>query len=328
MVAAPARSAAAVPHRQQFLKKSGASLERGAEDRGLIRRSIEGILVMGDARALTPLSQADYDAIEAAVMETARGRWFMAEYARRNRQADTLQLLESIHRIERVVSVGMLEGGREDNLTEAAELISDLRADLERVSGKADAQGSGLAAQIESAAETVHTAIEKIQEAAWELREAGADEALCDRLDQRSAEISTATGIVDGFVQRIDKIADTIAMLDTSLRVFGEISREGGASLEAIAPTTEHRAPDSDAPATPSAEPAPGAASFVEDQSPLRINDRAGPEARIGTVHLLDDDIVFGDDASRPPFAATATSEAGLREIDSFTADRKLAYFV
>jgi len=30
-----------------------------------------------------PLSEADYDLIEAAVMETGRGRWFLAEYARR-----------------------------------------------------------------------------------------------------------------------------------------------------------------------------------------------------------------------------------------------------
>ena len=282
-------------------------------------------MVMGDARALTPLSQADYDAIEAAVMETARGRWFMAEYAKRNRQADTLQLLDSIQRIERVVNVGMQGDGREDNITEAAELISDLRADLERISGKANGQGSGLAAQIESAADIIIAATENIQEAAWALREAGADEALCSRLDQRSAEISNAIGVVDGLVQKIDKIADTIAMLDTSLRVFSEISREGGAGFEAGATVA------ASAPATPPARRAEpqSEVAILEDEGPLRISDEA-PEARIATVHLLDDDIVFDDAivASHPPLAATATSEAGLREIDSFTADRKLAYFV
>ena len=36
-----------------------------------------------------PLTDADYEAIEAAVVETNRGRWFLAEYARRNRHADT-----------------------------------------------------------------------------------------------------------------------------------------------------------------------------------------------------------------------------------------------
>ena len=47
-----------------------------------------------------PLSEADYEAIEGAVMETARGRWFLAEYARRNRHADTTMLLKALDRIE------------------------------------------------------------------------------------------------------------------------------------------------------------------------------------------------------------------------------------
>ena len=153
---------------------------------------------MGDARSLTPLSQADFEAIEAAVLETARGRWFMAEYAKRNRQSDTMQLLGAIQRIERVVGLGVQETSRETNLIEAAALISDLRADLERVSGKADIRSSGLAVQIEKAAGTVLSATEAIQEAAWELREAGAEEGLCDRLDRQSTEISTAIGVVDG----------------------------------------------------------------------------------------------------------------------------------
>lgn len=42
----------------------------------------------------------DYEAIEAAVMDTARGRWFLAEFARRNRTADTQLLLQAIERLE------------------------------------------------------------------------------------------------------------------------------------------------------------------------------------------------------------------------------------
>jgi hypothetical protein len=46
------------------------------------------------------LPEEDYEAIEAAVMETARGRWFLMEFARRNRNADTKVLLEAISRLE------------------------------------------------------------------------------------------------------------------------------------------------------------------------------------------------------------------------------------
>jgi hypothetical protein len=63
-----------------------------------------------------PVSDADYEAIETAIMETARGRWFLSEYARRHRHADTLMLLAGINALH-----GSLQ----------ANLRSDLAATLE-----------------------------------------------------------------------------------------------------------------------------------------------------------------------------------------------------
>ena len=50
-----------------------------------------------------PLAEEDYDAIESAVMETRRGRWFLAEFARRNRNSDTVILLDAIRKLERAM---------------------------------------------------------------------------------------------------------------------------------------------------------------------------------------------------------------------------------
>ena len=50
------------------------------------------------------LSDQDFETIEDAVMETARGRWFLREYARRMRAADTNRLLDAISRIERTMA--------------------------------------------------------------------------------------------------------------------------------------------------------------------------------------------------------------------------------
>src|SRR5579871_5281240 len=55
------------------------------------------------ARAAQP-SEADYDAIREAFMETSRGRWFLGEYAKRNRNADTLQVLDAVARIEETLA--------------------------------------------------------------------------------------------------------------------------------------------------------------------------------------------------------------------------------
>jgi len=55
----------------------------------------------------TPLADhpidADYEAIRAAVMETARGRWFLGEHARRNRHAETSRLLVLLEEIRAAV---------------------------------------------------------------------------------------------------------------------------------------------------------------------------------------------------------------------------------
>src|SRR6185436_12826071 len=51
------------------------------------------------ARAAQP-SEEDYAAISEAFMETSRCRWFLNEYAKRNRNADTRMVLDAVARIE------------------------------------------------------------------------------------------------------------------------------------------------------------------------------------------------------------------------------------
>src|SRR5882757_9769324 len=64
-----------------------------------------------EAFALSPISaratqprEEDYEAISDAFMETSRGRWFLGEYAKRNRNADTRMVLDAVARIEQNLS--------------------------------------------------------------------------------------------------------------------------------------------------------------------------------------------------------------------------------
>ncbi|MEJ8571916.1 hypothetical protein [Microbaculum marinum] len=69
----------------------------------------------------------DYEAVRAAVMETARGRWFLDEHARRNRIADTGTVLAAVERLEHAVQgagLAGIEASRSD--------ISDISAILAR----------------------------------------------------------------------------------------------------------------------------------------------------------------------------------------------------
>jgi len=103
------------------------------------------------------LVPTDYDDIEAAVMETARGRWFMREFARRMRAAETQQLAELVARLEGMLAVGLpphpeiadegpgarLMNGR---LQDIAERLFTLSAELRAV-GVAGALSSALEAE-------------------------------------------------------------------------------------------------------------------------------------------------------------------------------------
>ena len=50
------------------------------------------------------VTDSDYDAIVSAIMETSRGRWFLAEFARRNRHANTELLLEAIDGVSKSIN--------------------------------------------------------------------------------------------------------------------------------------------------------------------------------------------------------------------------------
>lgn len=87
------------------------------------------------------LSAEDYDAIEAAVTETVRGRWFMAEYARRSRVDELQQMLEGLGRLEQTVREQHLPADPSIRL-----LVQRLKDVSQRLSGVAtDMRASGIA---------------------------------------------------------------------------------------------------------------------------------------------------------------------------------------
>ena len=89
--------------------------------------------------APAPAEPSDYDSICAALMQTERGRWFLEEYAKRNRSADTRVLLAAIQRIETVVSTDRGERDRQaqqgfrTDLLEMAKAITRTRAEVAEI---------------------------------------------------------------------------------------------------------------------------------------------------------------------------------------------------
>lgn len=190
---------------------------------------------MTSANALTTIAPADYDAIEEAVMETARGRWFLAEYARRNRNADTNMLLDAIGRIEQTLSGERMSQDLDKlrfDLMEMSRSISRVKSEIAtlRPTGagvthleEATEALDSVVRTTERATSDILEAAEAIQEAAWNLRECDGDPSLCDILDKRATDIYTACSFQDLTAQRISKIVYVLRYLEGRINAMIDI---------------------------------------------------------------------------------------------------------
>src|SRR5688500_18751695 len=78
-------------------------------------------------------ADADFDAIHAAVRASVRGRWFLEEYAKRNRNADTATVIAAIERIEAVIREDHGQHATQSlrvELLEMARAIAQTRAEV------------------------------------------------------------------------------------------------------------------------------------------------------------------------------------------------------
>jgi hypothetical protein len=87
------------------------------------------------------LTEADFEAIESAVMETERGRSFLSEFARRRRAEDATRVLAAIDRLEARAVRGDVERARQRLESErAAEVVRQLGEVLKELRPLADAR--------------------------------------------------------------------------------------------------------------------------------------------------------------------------------------------
>jgi hypothetical protein len=176
------------------------------------------------ARATLP-SEADYDAIREAFMETARGRWFLGEYGKRNRNADTSMVLDAVARIEATIAAQKQAPTNElpDTLVLIRGLLSDAKASAARTMSGSDA---------EEALAAVNKGTRIIREIAWTLREYGTDARICDMLDAQVKAIEAS------HQQTIaaEKRDAVLATFDLLIRRIGEL---GGSGAAASSPVSE-----------------------------------------------------------------------------------------
>lgn len=174
----------------------------------------------------SPLPAPDYDAIESAMMETERGRWFLKEYARRNRNSDTSILLDAIGKLETTIKTPAPDSSVDKirmDLMEMSKAIAHTRSQIAAMkpeSGEgtqfleATEELDAIIRTAEKATNDILEAAEEIQETAWVMREQGADTDACDRLDVRATDIYSACSFQDLTGQRTAKVIDVLRFLE------------------------------------------------------------------------------------------------------------------
>ena len=156
-----------------------------------------------------------YDAILDAVMETARGRWFLEEFANRKRAADTETVMTALSRLEKMMEQQGEKADQQRIRTDLLDMIAVIaRTRAEIASMRPDSDGNSslsvattelelIVSTTEQATSDILAAAEDIQEQAWKLREAGVSPAICDALDARATDIFTGCSFQDLTGQRI-----------------------------------------------------------------------------------------------------------------------------
>lgn len=182
----------------------------------------------------------EYEALVAALGQSERGRAFLREHARRNRALETRALLDAVARLESAVARERARPGFDRiraNLLEMAEAIQRTKAEIAAVRAPDDGLPENpLLAATEALDDIVHTteqatseileAAEHVQEDAWTLREAGAQNRICDDLDRRATAIYTACSFQDLTAQRTRKIVHTLRFLEKRIDTLIEVWRE------------------------------------------------------------------------------------------------------
>ena len=272
-----------------------------------------------EAFALSPISaraaqprEEDYEAIREAFMETSRGRWFLGEYARRNRNTDTRMVLDAVARIEENLAA-QKQPAPDNGLAEA---LVAIRSAVDEARGAALAALDGLA--LKEALAPVRKGARVIREISWRLREIGADGRICDLIDSQLSAIEAGCGQISssgarsGLSAAFDLIEQRIEAFDDSDATTKAFSSEVDTGSREETASNKEEQPAEDVIASPSAASPDEASAAAVETAPQAVAANE-PEAATNISALPDQAVVAAPEvADLPAEVADAHDEAVL----------------
>ncbi len=252
-----------------------------------------------------PLGEADFDAIRDAFMETSRGRWFLAEYARRNRSADTAMVLDAVARIEQTIETQQ-QATPADALPKA---LAAIRRSLVAARTAATAAFDKRIMNDADALAPIQKGVRIIREISWRWREIGGDSRICDILDSQVGAIenvhaelvarndTTALHAAFGLIETtLDELwAPPVAAATASPSPTKTTSSPSATGEKAIVSPEETVSPEQVVVVEPEAAitTVPDLPGNAADETMATNHSRGTPAAGVSEQDMADDDAVL-----------------------------------
>ncbi|MBL8884409.1 MAG: hypothetical protein JNL45_15295 [Hyphomicrobium sp.] len=131
----------------------------------------------------------EYRAIEAALLESARGRWFLAEHGRRARRLDSALLEDAIGRLQ--TSLRQPPALLDQLQSELQELKSQITALRSELTARPRGPLASAAAEDGSAPHHILKTAEELHEIAWSLQANPFDPQGCEQIARNAAHLYT-----------------------------------------------------------------------------------------------------------------------------------------
>jgi chemotaxis regulatin CheY-phosphate phosphatase CheZ len=187
-------------------------------------------------------SDTHFAAVEDAVLQNPRGRWFLAEYLRRHRAADTDRVLNAIESLKSHVATprddnGVVAALRRE-LQEIAVTIVHARRDIAAL--KLDSTSPSFAhttdeldtvvAASERATGDILSSVERLQDVSLRLRSKGGDLTECEAIEAQAITILRACSSQDITGQRVTRIVNALRIVEQRVAAALDalIANEGG----------------------------------------------------------------------------------------------------
>jgi hypothetical protein len=162
--------------------------------------------------------ETEYRSIEAALLESALGRWFLAEHSRRARRMDSVRLDEALGKLQ-------------SSLRQPPALLGQLKGEIEKLRGEVVAARVRVVAKPASQADEpapagILKAAEALHQMAWNLQAAPVNADACEKIARHATEIyaqsvaqaahskraNDVAAALDGTVSRLDGLLQTLTL--------------------------------------------------------------------------------------------------------------------